>query len=228
MSSTKRTLITEADVLAAVKRGEQSIAADDRAIVTPAAREIAARYGLEFTTRLESPAPQYPEGPDPKLYQPENTRGPNASTTIVLGADHGGFQLKETLRTHLLKLGYMVADVGTHSEATCDYPEIAYAVATFVASGRAAKGIMVDGVGAASAIVANKVPGVRAVAAYTEFIARSSREHNDANVLTLGGRVTGSEAAKSIVDVWLSTWFGGGRHQGRLNKIVEIEKRWSK
>jgi len=84
---------------------------------------------------------------------------------------------------------------------------------------------MVDAVGVASAIVANKVPGVRAVPAVNEFMARSGREHNDANVLTLGGRILGIEAAKSIVKLWLDTWFGGGRHQGRVNKITEIEER---
>jgi len=125
-------------------------------------------------------------------------------------------------------LGFSVADVGTTSEEACDYPDFAYAVASLVASGQAARGIMVDGVGVASAIVANKVPGIRAVSCFDEFVAKSSREHNDANVLTLGGRTIGTEITKAIVKVWLETPFGGGRHQGRVQKITEIERRFSK
>ena len=148
-------------------------------------------------------------------------------TVVALGSDHGGYRLKETLKGYLAELGYTVADVGTDSEEACDYPDFAYAVAAMVASGEAEKGIMIDGVGVASAIVANKVPGVRAVPCYDEFVAKSSREHNDANVLTLGGRVIGSELAKSLVRTWLDTWFGGGRHQSRVKKITDIEQRFS-
>ncbi|MCI0708503.1 MAG: ribose 5-phosphate isomerase B [Ignavibacteriae bacterium] len=136
--------------------------------------------------------------------------------------------MKEQLKSFLLDAGYTVADVGTNSEQACDYPDFAFAVATLVSSGQAAKGIMVDGVGVASAMVANKVPGVRAANCTSEFAARSSREHNDANVLTLGGRVLGIESAKAITKVWLETWFGGGRHQARVQKISDIEKRYSK
>ncbi|MGB2868631.1 MAG: ribose 5-phosphate isomerase B, partial [Bacteroidota bacterium] len=163
-----------------------------------------------------------------RFYSPNDPKAPNAKIVVALGSDHGGFSMKEMLRSFLLDLGYTVADVGTNSEQACDYPDFAYAVASLVARGSANRGIMIDGVGVASAIVANKVPGVRAVPCYSEFVAQSSREHNDANVLTLGGRVLGSEAAKSIVKIWLSTWFGGGRHQQRVNKIGDIEKRFMK
>jgi ribose 5-phosphate isomerase B len=220
--------ITEQDVLAAAKRGEKSISVDDDTRLTPSAVDAARQHTIELTMRVASPLLDYQSAGDVKLYKPEKTNNTKAGTTVVLGADHGGFELKEKLRQHLLSLGYTVADVGTYSDQTCDYPDFAYAVASYVASGRAGKGIMIDGVGAASAMVANKVPGVRAVPAYSEFVARSSREHNDANVLTLGWRVTGIESAKSIVDVWLSTWFGGGRHQSRVNKIAEIERRFAK
>ncbi|MBI2620393.1 MAG: ribose 5-phosphate isomerase B [Ignavibacteriales bacterium] len=147
---------------------------------------------------------------------------------IALGADHGGYSLKESVKKYLLEEGYTVADVGTHSEQSCDYPDFAYAVAALVSSGQASQGIMIDAVGMASAIVCNKVPGIRAVAAYNEFVARSSREHNDANILTLGGRVMGVESAKSVLAAWLATWFGGGRHQARVRKIQEIEEKFSK
>ncbi len=159
------------------------------------------------------------------MFHPSDKQAAHRETIVALGADHGGFAMKEQLKAYLLELGYTVADVGTTSDQACDYPDFAYAVATFVASGRAKSGIMVDAVGVASAIVANKVPGIRAVTASNEFTARSSREHNDANVLTLGGRVLGAEVAKSIVKLWLETWFGGGRHQARVKKISDIEDR---
>jgi ribose 5-phosphate isomerase B len=159
---------------------------------------------------------------------PKGSGSPSSGAVIAIGSDHGGFRLKETLKQYVVELGYSVADVGTSSEEACDYPDFAYAVASMVASGQATRGIMIDGVGVASAIVANKVPGIRAVPCYDEFVAKSSREHNDANVLTLGGRIVGSELAKSIVKIWLETWFGGGRHQGRVQKIADIEQRFSK
>ncbi len=147
------------------------------------------------------------------------------SECIALASDHGGYQLKEFLKSFLEKSGYNVVDLGTYTEEACDYPDYAYAVARMVSLGQASKGIMIDAIGIASAIVANKVHGIRAACAFDEFSARSSREHNDANVLTLGGRTLGSELAKAIVTTWLETNFGGGRHQKRLDKIADIEKR---
>jgi ribose 5-phosphate isomerase B len=144
---------------------------------------------------------------------------------VAIGSDHGGFPLKESLRVFIEGLGFRVVDVGTYSAEACDYPDFAYAVARMVSLGKASKGIMIDAVGNASAIVANKVRGIRAACCPDEFSARSSREHNDANVLTLGGRTLGADLAKSITRVWLETSFGGGRHQKRLDKIAEIEQR---
>jgi len=164
----------------------------------------------------------------PAMFKPGTDNPSKNHTTIALGSDHGGYRLKEVLRKFLVEEGYAVVDVGTDSEEACDYPDFAFAVARTVASGQAARGIMIDGVGVASAIVANKVPGIRAVPCYDEFVARSSREHNNANVLTLGGRVVGSEMAKAIVRIWLETGFAGGRHEGRVSKIADIEKRFSK
>jgi ribose 5-phosphate isomerase B len=222
-----KTLLTEADVLDAVQRGAKTIALASDTIITPSARDAALRHKVQFSTDVSSRAPSVGVQ-SVTMHEPTDKRSANASTVVALGADHGGYQMKEQLKAFLLGAGYSVADVGTHSEQACDYPDFAYAVASLVSSGRAAKGIMIDGVGVASAIAANKVPGIRAVPCSNEFAARSSREHNDANVLTLGGRVLGIEAAKSIVKVWLETWFGGGRHQARVQKIEEIEKRFSK
>ncbi|MBI3787247.1 MAG: ribose 5-phosphate isomerase B [Ignavibacteriales bacterium] len=219
-------LITESDIVEAARRGTRSISIDPQTVITPSAKDAALQYKIEFTTGV-------PASNSSKTFEAveisshKDSRNPNASTIIALGSDHGGFPLKKTLKQYLLDAGYTVADVGTTSEEACDYPDFAYAVASLVASGQASKGIMVDAVGVASAIVANKVTGIRAVPCYSEFVARSSREHNDANVLTLGGRVLGTEIAKSIVKVWLETWFGGGRHQARVKKISDIEKKFT-
>ena len=147
---------------------------------------------------------------------------------VALGADHGGFALKETLKEFLADLDYPVVDCGTHSADAVDYPDLAYAVARLVASGEAWRGIVVDGAGIGSAMAANKVPGVRAALCYDHATAINSREHNDANVLTLGAGLIGANLAKQIVQTWLATPFGGGRHQRRVDKIVEIEKRFLK
>ena len=147
---------------------------------------------------------------------------------VALGADHGGFALKETLKEFLAGLDYRVVDCGTHSADAVDYPDLAYAVARLVASGEAWRGIVVDGAGIGSAMAANKVPGVRAALCYDHATAVNSREHNDANVLTLGAGLIGANLAKQIVQTWLATPFGGGRHQRRVDKIVEIEKRFLK
>ncbi len=220
-------LITDKDVLQKVKEGAKSLLVDADTILTPAARDSAIQHHLQIRTPTDAYVPPS-KGFEGISYSPPKTpNSPSGSVVVAIGSDHGGFRLKETLKQYVVDLGYSVADVGTNSEEACDYPDFAYAVATLVASGRAARGIMVDGVGVASAIVANKVPGVRAVPCFDEFVAKSSREHNDANVLTLGGRVVGNELAKSIVKIWLETWFGGGRHQSRVQKIADIEKRFA-
>lgn len=148
--------------------------------------------------------------------------------TVALGADHGGFALKEQLKAFVAELGYAVIDCGTHSSEAVDYPDLAYAVARLVSTGEAWRGILVDGAGIGSAMAANKVPGVRAALCYDHASAANSREHNDANVLTLGAGLIGPALAKQITQTWLSTDFGGGRHQKRVDKIMEIESRFSK
>jgi ribose 5-phosphate isomerase B len=146
--------------------------------------------------------------------------------TVALGADHGGYALKEDLKAYLGELGYEVVDCGTHSTASVDYPDLAYAVARLVSDGRAWRGIIVDGAGIGSCMAANKVPNVRAAMCYDYATAVNSREHNDANVLTLGGMLIGRNLARQIVKVWLETGFGGDRHARRVDKIMRIEQRF--
>lgn len=141
---------------------------------------------------------------------------------IVIASDHGGYALKEAIRGLLEQLGHEVVDFGAHSENPVDYPDYAFLAAAAVAKSEADRGIIVDGAGIGSAIVANKVPGIRAAPCHDLYAARNSREHNDANVLTLGGRVTGIGLAEEIVKVFLSTQFAA-RHQPRINKILEFE-----
>ncbi len=145
---------------------------------------------------------------------------------IAIGADHGGFKLKERLGFRLREQGYVVVDCGTDSDASVDYPDFAVAVAAKVAAGEAEWGIVVDGAGIGSAMVANKVPGVRAALCYDVSSARNSREHNHANVLTLGAGLIGDALAWQIVETWLSTPWGTGRHARRVEMIGEIESRY--
>ena len=140
---------------------------------------------------------------------------------IALGADHGGFDLKAVLAAHLRKAGHQVDDVGTSSRSAVDYPVFARAVADAVAQGRADVGIMIDGAGIGSCMVANKVAGVRAALAYDLSSARNSREHNDANVLTLGAGLIGAGLAQQIIDVWLSTECTEPRHLNRVAMFGE-------
>lgn len=147
---------------------------------------------------------------------------------VAIGADHGGYDLKEALKPELTTLGFEVTDMGTNSRDAVDYPDFAHAVAQAVSTGKAWRGIMIDGAGIGSCIVANKVPGVRAGMAYDYSSAVNSREHNDTNVLTLGAGLIGVNLAKQIVKTWLTTEFGGGRHQARLDKIKSVEKKYLK
>ena len=142
---------------------------------------------------------------------------------IALGADHGGFQLKETIKEWLMEKGYEVSDKGTYDEQSCDYPDYAKAVALEIAGGNADRGVLVCGTGIGMSISANKVKGIRAAVCGDTFSARMSRLHNDANVLALGQRVTGAGLALDILELWLNTSFEGGRHKTRVDKIMQIE-----
>ena len=147
---------------------------------------------------------------------------------VAIGADHGGFELKEALKSDLKTLGFDINDVGTTSKEAVDYPDFAHAVAQLVGTGKAWRGIMIAGAWIGSCIVANKVPGVRAGMAYDYSSAVNSREHNDTNVLTLGAGLIGVNLAKQIVKTWLTTEFAGGRNTSRVDKIKSVEKKYLK
>jgi len=142
---------------------------------------------------------------------------------IVLGSDHGGFQLKEEIKNYLQSKDYKVIDVGTNSEDSVDYPEYAKAAADKVMNGEATKGIVICGTGIGISISANKVKGIRAALCHNVYTAIMARKHNNANILALGGRVLAKEEAYPIVDAWLTTDFEGDRHQRRIDKISAIE-----
>jgi ribose 5-phosphate isomerase B len=142
---------------------------------------------------------------------------------IAIGADHAGFALKEHLKKTLGRLGHQAEDVGTHSEAPVDYPFICATVGRMVADGRVDRGIVLGGSGQGEQIAANKVPGVRAALCNDLLTARLSRQHNDANVLAMGGRIVAPALADEILSVWLETSFEGGRHQRRIDQIAELE-----
>jgi ribose 5-phosphate isomerase B len=153
---------------------------------------------------------------------------PALREVIAIGADHGGFELKEILKADLPGLGFDVIDVGAHSKDAVDYPDIAHAVAGLLYAGKVKRGIIIDGAGIGSCIVANKVAGVRAGLAYDYSSAVNGREHNDTNVLTLGAGLIGVNLARQILKTWLTTPFGGGRHAQRVEKIAAIEKQYLK
>jgi ribose 5-phosphate isomerase B len=204
-----RSVLTAADLGSVADGGELEIAAD--ALITPLARDEAARRGITLR-RLD---------PSEKASSPDARR-------IALGADHGGFEMKEQLKSYLRDWGYVVLDLGTDGTAPVDYPDFAEAVASAVARGDAWRGVVLDSAGIGSSIAANKVPGARAALCYDRATARNSREHNDANVLSLGAKLISTESAREILAAWLDTPFAGGRHQRRVDKIRGIEQRHSK
>lgn len=144
---------------------------------------------------------------------------------IAVGSDHGGYWLKEEIKGWLAANGYEFEDLGTHCTDACDYPEIAHKVSTTVVSGQCKRGILTCGTGIGIAIAANKVCGIRAALCHDTFSARASREHNDANILTMGERVIGKGLALDILKIWLETEFAGGRHQRRVDLIRALEAR---
>jgi ribose 5-phosphate isomerase B len=212
-------VISERAVLDADARGERTVVVPRDAIITPLAADTAREKGVAFATELPAE-----HAPTPAVAIP-NKAHPIA---LLIGSDHGGFGLKSVLVAHLRAKGHTVFDVGTTSEESCDYPDFAYAVAKGVIEGHGSLGIMIDGAGIGSAMVCNKVPGIRAACAYNEFTAWNARAHNNANVLTLGSRTLGEEVCKRIVDVFLATAYEGGRHGRRVEKMTDIEQRFSR
>ena len=188
----------------------------------PSEQEVRALVAavIASVTADEDEAPHASRGEEPAA-APSGT-----PTDVALGADHGGYRLKERIAAELRERGLQVQDCGTDSTESVDYPDFAHAVARAVADGGSRLGIVVDGAGIGSCMVANKVPGVRAATCWDVSSARNSREHNHANVLVLGAGLLGDSLALQIVDAWLSTPWGGDRHARRVEKIAEIERRY--
>jgi len=210
-------VLTAADLERVPEGGE--VAVTQGTLITPLARDEAERRGITFRT-VPSTEREASGG------VVEAPGGEKVSARVVaIGADHGGFELKEQLKAYLRDWGYNFLDLGTHSTAAVDYPDFAEAVANAVARGDAWLGVVVDSAGIGSSIAANKVAGARAALCYDRATARNSREHNDANVLSLGAKLISPEAAREILAIWLSTPFAGGRHQRRVDKIRSIEER---
>jgi ribose 5-phosphate isomerase B len=202
---TSKTVITEDDVRDLAIGAVLRIAEGAR--LTPLAADIVSEKKIEIVRRVPR-------------------RGSQASRLIAVGADHGGFQMKQELKAFLTEMGHQVHDFGTNSEEAVDYPDFAYAVARSVSEGTADVGIIIDGAGVGSAITANKVPGVRAAACYSVAVARNSREHNDANVLSLGSKTITSNEMRNIVQAWLATEISEDRHRKRVAKIEAIERQY--
>lgn len=206
-------VLTERDLEATSPGGE--VVVPRGTIVTALAREQAERRGISIRFE-ESKAAS------------EDAGDPRGGRVVAIGADHGGYELKEQLKIYLAAWGYKILDVGTWSKEAVDYPDFAETVATKVAGGDAWRGVVIDSAGIGSSIAANKVPGARAALCYDRATARNSREHNDANILTLGARLIPAETAREVLAAWLETPFVGGRHQRRVDKIRAIESRHRK
>lgn len=206
-----KSVITVDDIRAVPPGGTLSI--PEGAIITDLARELAQTQQVKLVA-----------GPEAKA-----ASAPGSSRVVAIGSDHGpSFTMKEALKPYLESLGYSLIDCGTYTADSVDYPDIAYAVAQQVVSGKAWRGIIIDGAGIGSCIAANKVPGVRAALCDNEAMAHNSREHNNANVLTLGAGMIGLNLAQRVVNTWLTTDFAGGRHERRVKKITDIEQRFLK
>jgi len=198
-------VITENEIRSA--QPGDTLRIDDEAIVTPLVQDLIRERGIQI----------------------ERVRKRRAAKKqkVALGADHGGFEMKEQLKGVLADLGHDFQDFGTHSNDAVDYPDYAHLVARAVATSNCDLGIIVDGAGIGSCMTANKVPGVRAAMCYDEASARNSREHNGANVLTLGGKMISSDRMREIVRIWLATELTEERHKRRVDKIIAIEREYT-
>ena len=184
------------------------------------------QHTIQGTSVPASPTPGTPAAAASPQKAAAAEPAPKTGQVVALGADHGGFAMKELLKAFVAEQGFQVIDCGTNSTAAVDYPDFALAVARLVSEGKAWRGIIVDGAGIGSCMVANKVHGVRAALCYDHATANNSREHNDANVLTLGAGLIGDSLARQIVKTWLITPFGGGRHAKRVDMIMAVEKQF--
>jgi ribose 5-phosphate isomerase B len=200
-----KSIITEDDVRG-LEPGSQ-LKISESARLTPLAADLLRDRGIELLRRT-------------------SRRGSKETKAIAVGADHGGYEMKEALKQFLEEKGHSVRDFGTNSKEAVDYPDFAHAVARAVADGSAEVGIIIDGAGVGSAMTANKVPGVRAAACYSVAVAKNSREHNGANVLTLGSGTIDTATMKEIVEGWLSSDITEDRHKRRVAKITAVEKQY--
>jgi len=205
-------LITENDVLSLIKSGLTELVVGKDSVVSPLALDRIKQNKI----RIVSQSSAATESTD------------LANTKIAIGSDHTGVKAKKVLFDHLKKKGFDIIDLGTFTEDAVDYPDTAFNVANRVKIGEVGFGIILDATGIPSCITANKIPGIRAATCYNEFSARSSREHNNANVLVMGAKALGDETLKSVADVWLNSKFLGDRHQRRLDKIKAIEEKYLK
>lgn len=209
-------LFRESDVTALIKNGIKEFVVDKETILTPSAIDklFSAKIKITRVENMEEKATVSPCTSDGRNFK-----------KIVIGSDHTGVNVKKVLVKLLKDDGYEVVDIGTYTEDSCDYPDFAFIAAAKVLSKEVCAGILVDATGIPSAIAANKFPGIRAATCYNEFSAKSSREHNNANILVVGAMALGVETIKSITKTWLITKFLGDRHQRRLDKITEVEKK---
>ncbi len=206
-------LITLRDIENAAQNGAD-LSINSNTIITPYAADRAKELGVRFVPEEKNSANKMSLVNEQKV------------TAVALGADHGGYALKEELKSFVRELGFTVFDLGTNSPESCDYPDFAFKVADAVAQGKAQRGIMIDSVGIGSAMAANRVPGILAAKCNNVVEAKSAREHNYANVLTLGAKIIGSTMAREIVEAFLNTPGGEERHQKRVNKILNYKKEY--
>ena len=202
-----KVIITEDDVRGLETGSVLRIGEQTR--LTPLAADIVSERGIQIVRRA-------------------SRRGSKESKLVAVGADHGGYKMKEELKTLLSELGHKIHDFGTNSEDPVDYPDFAHAVARAVSEGNSDVGIIIDGAGVGSAMTANKVPGVRAAACYSVAVAQNSREHNGANVLTLGSKTISSAEMREIVKAWLATEITEDRHRKRVAKIDAVQKQYQR
>ena len=217
-----RRLVSERTVLDALDAGRNEVAVPAGALVTSLARDTARDRGIRLVPAAASGPATSEAGARPEA-APRRDPPPK---TLAVGCDHAGFEIKAALVAHAEGLGWTVTDLGTDSPESVDYPDFAFAVARSVHLGAARFGLMIDGVGVGSAMVANKVPGVRAALCPDVFSAFNARAHNDANVLTLGSRTMGVETCKRVLAEFLAVAFEGGRHAKRVQKIADVEARF--
>ncbi len=211
--SGKKKLITEKDILDIVLKGKKKFEITGNEIFTPAAKDRINDAQIKLVKASQN-------------YLTTNNIDPLLDAKkVAIGSDHTGFSTKKIVSKFLSDNGFEIIDVGTFDENSCDYPDFAIKVAEKVKTGEADFGVILDATGIPSAITANKISGIRAATCYNEFSARSSREHNNANIIVLGAKTLGEETIKSILQVWLNSKFLGDRHQRRLDKISVLERK---